>query len=221
MLCLSQGFRMTSWNLEYIFVAGIVGRADVLACLLFLLAFLSYNRSLGQCCAGERFPSTDSPVFLLLSLLLGTFAMLVKETGITVFGVCLVYDLFSPSYKEGKVSNGVLPEHSPQQPGSPRTSSLPPHSHRDLGRQRFPHKVGWGGCHSPLPPEPKSGFLLSPRTLWTLMRGWSIRRYWWACSSWHSRSFQPATSSSGWGLWWLRESCTCPAWATASCLCMD
>ncbi|PNJ67291.1 TMTC1 isoform 7 [Pongo abelii] len=60
-------------------VAGIVGRADVLACLLFLLAFLSYN-----------------------SLFLGTCAMLVKETGITVFGVCLVYDLFSLSNKQDK-----------------------------------------------------------------------------------------------------------------------
>ncbi|XP_005570531.2 protein O-mannosyl-transferase TMTC1 isoform X5 [Macaca fascicularis] len=83
-------------------VAGIVGRADVLACLLFLLAFLSYNRSLDQGCVGESFPSTVSPFFLLFSLFLGTCAMLVKETGITVFGVCLVYDLFSLSNKEDK-----------------------------------------------------------------------------------------------------------------------
>ncbi|KAM4712287.1 protein O-mannosyl-transferase TMTC1 isoform 2-T2 [Anableps anableps] len=55
-------------------VSGIVGRADVLACLLFLLTFHLYIRS------------------LLLSLFLGTCAMLVKETGITVFGVCLLYD---------------------------------------------------------------------------------------------------------------------------------
>nr|XP_023499077.1 transmembrane and TPR repeat-containing protein 1 isoform X3 [Equus caballus] len=83
-------------------VAGIVGRADVLACLLFLLAFLSYNRSVDQCCVGECFPPTASPFFLLLSLFLGTCAMLVKETGITVFGVCLVYDLFSLSHKQEK-----------------------------------------------------------------------------------------------------------------------
>ncbi|XP_033078426.1 protein O-mannosyl-transferase TMTC1 isoform X3 [Trachypithecus francoisi] len=83
-------------------VAGIVGRADVLACLLFLLAFLSYNRSLDQGCVGESFPSTVSPFFLLFSLFLGTCAMLVKETGITVFGVCLIYDLFSLSNKEDK-----------------------------------------------------------------------------------------------------------------------
>ncbi|KAM5172941.1 protein O-mannosyl-transferase TMTC1 [Mantella aurantiaca] len=74
-------------------VAGIVGRADVLACLLFLLAFLSYIRSVETDEAADRFPGTRSPLLLLLSLLLGTCAMLVKETGITVFGVCLVYDL--------------------------------------------------------------------------------------------------------------------------------
>ncbi|NXA38818.1 TMTC1 protein, partial [Eudromia elegans] len=78
-------------------VTGIVGRADVLACLLFLLAFLSYNRSVDQLYVGEHFPPTASPFFLLLSLVLGTCAMLVKETGVTVFGVCLAYDFFSLS----------------------------------------------------------------------------------------------------------------------------
>uniref|UniRef100_A0A2K5HR06 dolichyl-phosphate-mannose--protein mannosyltransferase n=1 Tax=Colobus angolensis palliatus TaxID=336983 RepID=A0A2K5HR06_COLAP len=152
-------------------VAGIVGRADVLACLLFLLAFLSYNRSLDQGCVGESFPSTVSPFFLLFSLFLGTCAMLVKETGITVFGVCLVYDLFSLSNKEDK-SNGALCPCSPQQPGSPQPSSLPGHPHRENGKQqRFPHKGAWGGCHSPLPPEPKSsGFPVSPRAVWSMMR---------------------------------------------------
>ncbi|XP_072876689.1 protein O-mannosyl-transferase TMTC1 isoform X4 [Chlorocebus sabaeus] len=153
-------------------VAGIVGRADVLACLLFLLAFLSYNRSLDQGCVGKSFPSTVSPFFLLFSLFLGTCAMLVKETGITVFGVCLVYDLFSLSNKEDKSSNGALCPCSPQQPGSPQPSSLPGHPHRENGKQqRFPHKGAWGGCHSPLPPEPKSsGFPVSPRAVWSMLR---------------------------------------------------
>ncbi|GCB74546.1 hypothetical protein scyTo_0003637 [Scyliorhinus torazame] len=74
-------------------VTGIVGRADVLACVLFLLAFLSYLRSVNCSHIGKYFPPTSSPFFLLLSLFLGTCAMLVKETGITVFGVCLIYDL--------------------------------------------------------------------------------------------------------------------------------
>ncbi|XP_075066641.1 protein O-mannosyl-transferase TMTC1 [Mixophyes fleayi] len=74
-------------------VAGIVGRADVLSCLLFLLTFLFYIRSVETRPPVDRFPGTTSPFLLLLSLVLGTCAMLVKETGITVFGVCLVYDL--------------------------------------------------------------------------------------------------------------------------------
>ncbi|XP_055506292.1 protein O-mannosyl-transferase TMTC1 isoform X2 [Leucoraja erinacea] len=74
-------------------VTGIVGRADVLACVLYLLTFLSYLRSVNCNDVGESFPPTSSPVYLLLSLFFGTCAMLVKETGITVFGVCLIYDL--------------------------------------------------------------------------------------------------------------------------------
>ncbi|XP_036376086.1 protein O-mannosyl-transferase TMTC1-like [Megalops cyprinoides] len=73
-------------------VSGIVGRADVLACLLFLLAFLSYVRSVDRACPEDSVPPTVSSCSLLLSLLLGTCAMLVKETGVTVFGVCVVYD---------------------------------------------------------------------------------------------------------------------------------
>lgn len=73
-------------------VSGIVGRADVLACLLFLLTFLSYIRSVGVCVSEDSLPSTVSAWCLLLTLLLGTCAMLVKETGITVFGVCVLYD---------------------------------------------------------------------------------------------------------------------------------
>ncbi|XP_068162531.1 protein O-mannosyl-transferase TMTC1 isoform X2 [Antennarius striatus] len=73
-------------------VSGIVGRADVLACLLFLLTFLTYSRSVGLCLSEDSLPSTVSVCCLLVSLLLGTCAMLVKETGITVFGVCVLYD---------------------------------------------------------------------------------------------------------------------------------
>lgn len=41
----------------------------------------------------DSLPSTASPGRLLVSLLLGTCAMLVKETGVTVFGVCVLYDV--------------------------------------------------------------------------------------------------------------------------------
>uniref|UniRef100_G1TRM6 Protein O-mannosyl-transferase TMTC1 n=1 Tax=Oryctolagus cuniculus TaxID=9986 RepID=G1TRM6_RABIT len=153
-------------------VAGIVGRADVLACLLFLLAFLSYNRSLGPCHAAGCFPPTASPTFLLLSLFLGTCAMLVKETGLTVFGVCLVYDLFSVCHQQEKPSNGVIQPCGPQQPASAQPSSPPAHPPRENGRQqRLPPKGSWGGCHATLPPEPESsGFPMSPRAVWSLMR---------------------------------------------------
>ncbi|KAG7455919.1 hypothetical protein MATL_G00246230 [Megalops atlanticus] len=73
-------------------VSGIVGRADVLACMLFLLTFLSYIRSVDRSCSGDGAPPTVSSCSLVLSLFLGTCAMLVKETGVTVFGVCVVYD---------------------------------------------------------------------------------------------------------------------------------
>ncbi|XP_057179852.1 protein O-mannosyl-transferase TMTC1 isoform X2 [Triplophysa rosa] len=73
-------------------VSGIVGRADVLASMLFLLAFLSYIRSVSAGGRADVFPPTVSVPSLSLSLLLGTCAMLVKETGITVFGVCVLYD---------------------------------------------------------------------------------------------------------------------------------
>lgn len=74
-------------------VSGIVGRADVLAGLLFLLTFLFYTRSVSLHAPDDSLPSTASPGRLLVSLLLGTCAMLVKETGITVFGVCVLYDV--------------------------------------------------------------------------------------------------------------------------------
>uniref|UniRef100_A0A8C5LCQ8 dolichyl-phosphate-mannose--protein mannosyltransferase n=1 Tax=Jaculus jaculus TaxID=51337 RepID=A0A8C5LCQ8_JACJA len=154
-------------------VAGIVGRADVLACLLFLLAFLSYNRSLGRGVVEQGFPPTASPLFLLLSLFLGTCAMLVKETGVTVFAVCLVYDLFSLAHRQDKSSNGNICQHSPQHLGSPQPPSQPAHlhPHRESRKQRFPHREAWGGCHAPLPPEPKSsGFPVSSRAVWSLMR---------------------------------------------------
>lgn len=73
-------------------VSGVVGRADVLACLLFLLTFLSYVRSIGRSRSPDLPSPTVSPSSLLLSLALGTGAMLVKETGVTVFGVCVLYD---------------------------------------------------------------------------------------------------------------------------------
>uniref|UniRef100_A0A8C7XXQ8 dolichyl-phosphate-mannose--protein mannosyltransferase n=1 Tax=Oryzias sinensis TaxID=183150 RepID=A0A8C7XXQ8_9TELE len=97
-------------------VSGIVGRADVLACVLFLLAFLSYTRSVGAASSEDSLPGTESPAALLISLLLGTCAMLVKETGITVFGVCLLYDALDPChYFQNKIT--PPPSHLTCSPG--------------------------------------------------------------------------------------------------------
>ncbi|XP_054137896.1 protein O-mannosyl-transferase TMTC1 [Melozone crissalis] len=151
-------------------VTGIVGRADVLACLLFLLAFLSYNRSVDQLYVGEHFPPTASPFFLLLSLFLGTCAMLVKETGVTVFGVCLVYDFFSLSYNGLKLGNGAIPQRPSRPPvPAPWGSSL---SGRENGKQqqqqhRCAQRGAWSSCHPPGPREQPS-LPVPCRAIWAI-----------------------------------------------------
>ncbi|XP_066175868.1 protein O-mannosyl-transferase TMTC1 isoform X1 [Sylvia atricapilla] len=144
-------------------VTGIVGRADVLACLLFLLAFLSYNRSVDQLYVGEHFPPTASPFFLLLSLFLGTCAMLVKETGVTVFGVCLVYDFFSLSYNGLKLRNG----------------GVPPPCGRENGKQRSALRGTWSSCPPASPREPPSGALAVPsRAVWAIHSYLTANNHW-------------------------------------------
>ncbi|XP_050181400.1 protein O-mannosyl-transferase TMTC1 isoform X2 [Myiozetetes cayanensis] len=151
-------------------VTGIVGRADVLACLLFLLAFLSYNRSVDQLYVGEHFPPTASPFFLLLSLFLGTCAMLVKETGVTVFGVCLVYDFFSLSYNGLKLRNGGIHQRPARHPvASPSAPLQVPLAGRENGKHRFAHRGTWSSCHPASSEEQRSGGLSVPgRAMWAI-----------------------------------------------------
>ncbi|NXD82159.1 TMTC1 protein, partial [Halcyon senegalensis] len=153
-------------------VTGIVGRADVLACLLFLLAFLSYNRSVDQLYVGEHFPPTASPFFLLLSLFLGTCAMLVKETGVTVFGVCLVYDFFSLSFNGIKLNGGIHQKPSRQPAASPSASLQVPPAGRENGKHRFAHRGTWSSCHPTSPTEQRSSGLSMPSKAM-----WAIRSY--------------------------------------------
>ncbi|XP_060535023.1 protein O-mannosyl-transferase TMTC1-like isoform X2 [Cylas formicarius] len=63
-------------------VTGIVGRADLLAAVFFLLSLLAYH---GQ-------TTTDDRVWT--SVLYGALSMLAKESGITVFLVNLTYDFY-------------------------------------------------------------------------------------------------------------------------------
>ncbi|KAK4881247.1 hypothetical protein RN001_004566 [Aquatica leii] len=63
-------------------VTGIVGRADVLACVFFLVSLLAYH---GQ---------PDGSCHVWTSVILGGLSMLAKETGVTVFLLNLSYDLY-------------------------------------------------------------------------------------------------------------------------------
>jgi tetratricopeptide (TPR) repeat protein len=74
-------------------VASVVGRADVLAGLLFGLALLCYLRfDVPGNEATSGVPLSKYP-WILLTCLFSAAAMLSKETGITVLGVCAAYQL--------------------------------------------------------------------------------------------------------------------------------
>ncbi|XP_075225931.1 protein O-mannosyl-transferase TMTC2-like [Lycorma delicatula] len=100
-------------------VAGIVGRADLLSCIFFLLSFLTYlkhvrlrdlskevHQKLRQNIkkytrkkfvqeSNKKFSTHPCATWGLLgiSLLLSALAMLSKETGLTVLALCAVYDI--------------------------------------------------------------------------------------------------------------------------------
>ncbi|XP_060533204.1 protein O-mannosyl-transferase TMTC1-like [Cylas formicarius] len=64
-------------------VTGIVGRADVLACVFFLLSILAYHGY-----------ATDGKHHVWLSVTMGGLSMLAKETGVTVLLLNLAYDFY-------------------------------------------------------------------------------------------------------------------------------
>ncbi|CAI5771881.1 protein O-mannosyl-transferase TMTC4 isoform X1 [Podarcis lilfordi] len=69
-------------------IAGIVGRADLLCALFFLLSFLGYCKAFRESKEGAQF----STAWVLLSVLLGALAMLCKEQGITILGLNALFD---------------------------------------------------------------------------------------------------------------------------------
>ncbi|XP_052089003.1 protein O-mannosyl-transferase TMTC2-like [Mytilus californianus] len=81
-------------------VAGIVGRADVGACLFFLLALLSYMKYVHY--RDENYSSDGGGLgdnkrkilFFIVTAICTTLSMLTKEQGVTVIAVCAAYDLF-------------------------------------------------------------------------------------------------------------------------------
>ncbi|KAL7983882.1 hypothetical protein Chor_000758 [Crotalus horridus] len=70
-------------------IAGIVGRADLLCALFFLLSFLGYCKAFKENKEGSQF----SISWVLLSVLLGTMAMLCKEQGVTILGLNALFDV--------------------------------------------------------------------------------------------------------------------------------
>uniref|UniRef100_A0A4W3I6B1 Protein O-mannosyl-transferase TMTC3 n=1 Tax=Callorhinchus milii TaxID=7868 RepID=A0A4W3I6B1_CALMI len=68
-------------------VSGVVGRAELLSSIFFLAAFLSYTKSKGP---------NNSIVWtpIAVTVILVAIATLCKEQGITVIGICCVYEVF-------------------------------------------------------------------------------------------------------------------------------
>ena len=70
-------------------VTGIVGRAELLASIWYLLALLTFARS-----SRKRPPHQTRWLKLLEVMMYVTLAVLCKEQGITVVAVCLCHELF-------------------------------------------------------------------------------------------------------------------------------
>ena len=101
-------------------VAGVVGRAELLACLFYLLALLSYKRyckfrdkvfidtgqndsalspklamiGLSPAVGHEHERIVPYRLYLVLVVVLATCSMLSKEQGVTVLAICALYDVF-------------------------------------------------------------------------------------------------------------------------------
>ncbi|XP_071942177.1 protein O-mannosyl-transferase TMTC1-like [Antedon mediterranea] len=74
-------------------VAGVVGRADILACLFFLLTIFLYVRSVSTDEIPGGFPTTTRPGLFLVAIFLGATSMLIKEHGVTCLLVVVAYDV--------------------------------------------------------------------------------------------------------------------------------
>lgn len=99
-------------------VTGVVGRAEIICSIFFLAAFIFYTKaSRRKKSTGNerkipsrrafhvltmRFLSTIGWRYLFLSVLAVTAAMLCKEQGITICGICAVYEIFVVQKVSGK-----------------------------------------------------------------------------------------------------------------------
>lgn len=69
-------------------VAGLVGRADLAACNLYLLAFLIYSKHV----TWRGTNALKSWCALIVTIVLSAAAVLCKETAVTALLLCAVYD---------------------------------------------------------------------------------------------------------------------------------
>lgn len=80
-------------------VASVVGRADILSCVFFMLSFLCYSRHVrarnvpppSRTGAGRK--SAAAAVYLAFCVLFALLSMLAKENGVSVMAVCIGYEL--------------------------------------------------------------------------------------------------------------------------------
>ncbi|GIY10768.1 protein O-mannosyl-transferase TMTC3, partial [Caerostris darwini] len=85
-------------------VTGVVGRAELLSSIFFLLALQTYIRS-------ARLKGPNDYKALLRCLLFAGLAMLSKEQGITVVAVCATYDIF---LVQKSTRAPMVPDRAPQ-----------------------------------------------------------------------------------------------------------
>ncbi|GFN94614.1 transmembrane and tpr repeat-containing protein 4 [Plakobranchus ocellatus] len=104
-------------------VAGIVGRADLLYAVFFILSFISYVRG---CWPASQ---SSSLSWVVLSMLLCSLATFCKEQGITVIGICSAFDILYVCGVDvgsllGLQNHSVTPDHSQHNNGtSPKQHS--------------------------------------------------------------------------------------------------
>lgn len=90
----SQLLRTCTAFVPLLQVANVVGRAESLSCIFFLLSVLSYTHSIGGLRRSPLLPVSHVRwPFTLLSVVFAACAMLSKEQGITALGVCAAFDV--------------------------------------------------------------------------------------------------------------------------------
>lgn len=75
-------------------VASVVGRAEVVCCIFFLLSLLSYCKAISDGCGSSLVSSNRTRWRLVtVSLFFSFCSMLSKEQGVVVIGVCACFDI--------------------------------------------------------------------------------------------------------------------------------